>query len=133
MGDTTEVDVEFFATPRLLRASSVEVRQALGRRLTTLQGEEVDIQAPQSAEAESAMRSDRTVGRFSTSSSPWRSRSSVAHDRAGAGLHRRAGRLSCFGDDIRHGESRDRVRASGVSKFGMNYGDGLKLVRQMTA
>jgi hypothetical protein len=78
MGDTTEVDVEFFATPRLLRSSSVEVRQAPGRRLTTLQGEEVDIQAPQSAEAESAMRPDRTVERFSTSSSPWRSRSSAA-------------------------------------------------------
>jgi hypothetical protein len=34
--DTAEVDVEFWATPGVLRASSAEVRQALGRRLRAL-------------------------------------------------------------------------------------------------
>jgi hypothetical protein len=38
-----DVDVEFLAPPEVLRASSGEVREALGRRLRTIQGEEVDL------------------------------------------------------------------------------------------
>jgi hypothetical protein len=38
-----DVDVEFLAPPEVLRASSGEARQALGRRLRAIQGEEVDL------------------------------------------------------------------------------------------
>ena len=42
-----DVDVEFLAPPEVLRASSVEVREALGRRLQTLQGTGSRFPVPQ--------------------------------------------------------------------------------------
>jgi len=41
-----DVDVEILATPEVLRASSAEVREALGRRLRVLQGKDLDIHSP---------------------------------------------------------------------------------------
>jgi hypothetical protein len=40
-----DVDVEFLPTPEVLRTSSAEVREALGRRLRALQGKDLDIQS----------------------------------------------------------------------------------------
>jgi hypothetical protein len=59
-----DVDMEFLAPPEVLRASSVEVRRALGRRLRTLQGEPVDIQARKNAGRESTVPADGTVRAF---------------------------------------------------------------------
>jgi hypothetical protein len=44
-----DVDVEFLPTPEVLRASSVEVREALARRLQASEGEAVDTQPRWSA------------------------------------------------------------------------------------
>ena len=60
-----DVDVEFLAPPEVLRASSAEVREALGRRLGALQGETVDVQqARKNAGPERTVPVDGTVRAF---------------------------------------------------------------------
>jgi hypothetical protein len=62
-----DVDVEFLAPPEVLRASSAEVREALGRRLRALQGRDLNAAgtcrlkppAPVSASAAGGRREDR--------------------------------------------------------------------------